>query len=423
MAVVHPSYLGFFADVKIHDTEEGARKVYRFRHPEFPFISGVTIVVQGEESQLSTITLGIDAPFTIGQKMLNSRMFAVGNGVEVLLGYPEGPISKPFYGYFHDGGVGLELTPEGLTGNVTANTINRAAFYAEVHSGSEPLKAYKKAAEACGYEVTFSPLAEDALVKVKARIIVGQMGNQNLLTMLNRLANLKDLREFTDGKSKMSVRTQAETFSAPAVRRFVMRGQFDEATNSYPIHSYGPELQPGQFAFTSPAARGLKTASIDKEGKVATAEQMVSQSSVQPGKEETQGGDPKDASTQAPGEGGGRELESDRKARKKEFIAFIGFGYGDQPKSLIIAQQRHLQDQAGHGAAWNAVINTVGIPDIQPFETCRVEGIGSLFDGTYLIMTVTHKATVGNYQTTLAVNVRTLDSATEANTREASGTS
>ncbi len=421
MAVVHPSYLGFFADVKIYDPKFPG-EVIHFVHPQFPFISGVTAVVQGEDSQLSTITLGIDAPFTEGKKILNSRTFAVGNAVEVLIGYPGGPVSKPFYGWLHDGGVGLELTAEGLTGTIRVNAISRAGFFSTVYSGNKPLDAYDKAIRACGFEPDIRPKAKDAIKLLSGKTFVGIMQNQALLDEVNFLAHLKCTREArTKAKPLMVVQAGTEIYTKPVKRRFVMRGQFDSETNSYPLISYGPELQASQFAFPWAEAREIHTANIDAEGNMLVVKQMVSQSSVKSGKEETQGGDPEDASTPAPGEDGG-QVNSDRKPAKKEFGSYWPIGGGDQDRKLVQTQLRNMQDQAGHGSAWNATVVSLGIPDIQPFELCRLEGTGSLFDGTYLIKNVTHSLSVGNYQTTLTVMCRTLDSAAGVHDPPATGT-
>lgn len=422
MAVVHPSYLGFFADVKIYDPEAPG-EVIHFVHPQFPFISGVTIVVQGEDSQLSTITLGIDAPFTEGKKILNSRTFAVGNAVEVLIGYPGGPVSKPFYGWLHDGGVGLELTAEGLTGNVRVNAISRTGFFSTVFPGDNPLIAYEKAVVACGFKLQISDKAKEQIGKLSGRLIVGIFKNQELLDLVNFEAHLKCTREArTKAKPLMVVQHGTEVYSKTIERRFVMRGQFNQETNSYPLISYGPELQASQFSFPAPEARETHTANLGADGKMMMVKQMVSDSSVQAGKEETQGGNPKDASTPAPGEGGDQEVQSDRKPAKKEFGSWWPIGGGDQPAELVKTQLRNMQDQAGHGSAWNASIVSLGIPDIQPWQLCKLEGIGSLFDGTYLIKNVTHNLSVGNYQTTLTVTCRTLKSDAGANTKSATGT-
>lgn len=395
MAVDHPSYLGFYGDVKIYDVV--TKEIIRFRHPDLPFVSGVTAVLSGEGAQMSQVTINIEAPFVEGKELLNSTTFRTGNAIEVQLGYHGGLASKPFYGLLRNGGVGLELTPEGLTGSVTATAMGRSGFYSTRQIKNGLREAFEVAAGVMGFVVKFSAGAEAELDRWKNYNFTGLESARETMRLISSMANLDYRYVKIVSEYVVEVVSLVEVYGRPPKRRFVMRGQFDEATSTYPLLSFGPQTQAAMFSFSAPGESGLVSSRVGPDGEVKGVDAKATDTEQKAGKVESSSGDQADNKIKTED---GAELTDDVAVSDEQISDFVMI-YGEVTDDIADAYLRNLQDRVAVVGAWNANIVTVGIPDVEPYETIEVMGNGTLFDGIYKIMTVTHVQTVGSWETTL----------------------
>jgi len=401
MAVVHPSYLGYYFDVRIFDHRN--KEIFHFQHPEFPFITGVTVAFG--KSEMSTITLTFDAPFIEGLKMLNSNMFLAYNNVEVQLGYPNGPRSRPFYGFLHQGGVGLEMSPNGLTGTITCNPHSRIELYESRQLANSLREAYVAAqGEMSGLRVEFSDGAAAEFEKFKNYPVQGRVTNREIVDLAHNLTNCwQNTRAPENGQPFLEVILNVDNTNAKPQRKFIMRGQFSEEDNSYPIISFTPgeKFGAGNFLHLSPpGASGLEASRVDKAGEVKTLHAKPEDSEEKAGQEEN-AREPGTDKTVKAGDGG-KDVPADKKVdQSKEATKSLDFpGEGDTEWSETAL--KNLQTHLARTEGWMVDIVTVGIPDIETFETIEVLGMGKIFNGIFTIMRVTHQGALGDFTTTLS---------------------
>lgn len=411
-SVDQPSYLGFYSDVRIYDLRRPG-EVTVFRHPDFPFVSGVTITRATVDDTYGTATISIDAPFVEGQKMLNSTLFANGNAVEVLLGYPDGQVSPVWFGFLHDGGNGLEITPQGLSGSVTANIVSEAMQDNFLLRGESVAQAFVAAYESVGRKIVFGPAMKAKLEALGEEKLTGYSSIVKLQQeMTDRFGIQASIENKRDEQTISEAEDKAARMSKTVVRSFIMRGQFNEDEGVYPIFSYGPEKNEMRFAFglTPPGKRGVYTAGVGKDGKCAMAKAVpATESDLPSGVDAGSTDDPGEKSAPS-GEAATENRLSFRKPVEGKVVpTWFPDGFSAD-KSLGYTQTtiNELLKVEGDSAGYDASVVTVGIPELELFEMCYVGGIGSLFNGNYQILGFTHTMTATSFQTTLQVHLHKL---------------
>lgn len=428
-------YLGFFMDVTIYDNAaSGDQRVYHLRqkNPDtgeggFPFLTGVSIVrALAEEGDVNTVTISIEAPFEAGREMLNSTMFYTQNTVVVKIGYIDGPILDDIYGFIKDGGVGLELTPDGISGSITATPLSKSAFYKDTglkdkSDGKSFEDNIRLRAEMMGYQINFDGVSGDAFEKASKIARIRSLrsdgvpyGNleavQEMARSLNLSFEITMGQELVGGVPSSNQVPELRFFDAvalseePARRNFVMRGQFDQETSTYPIISYSPELSPGLFAMGGDGSAGnVKGAKIADDGTCRVEEALPVQSEVSGSRTTEKGteGEPQDLEAEGPfsvkvlvdaalsvtGMGGFRMLtpEADSESDKNELRTYQDIRWAEEH-------------------AYPVNITLPGIPDLRAGETVKVTGLGALFDHNHFVLEVTHNLTAGSFETTAKCN-------------------
>lgn len=421
MAFQPTGYLGIVADVTIYDTADKAeRRVYRMRpfnadgSPGFPFLTGVSVTLRFAD--VPTIEFSIDAPYEEGIRMLNSTMFHVGNTVEVVVGYVGGPLSQRFYGILQEGGMGLQINPDGVSGSVKANPLGRQAFY-ESTFGGRPVPATDTIRDALvqagGFKVIFTPDAEARLDQINAQggRPIWYDGIHTRWSLFQRMIEQTGCayeltRDFDDdGKPTVLVSTREEIQAAAPRRRLVMRGAFDLHNGQYPMISYSPQEHIKLFTWArDPKAAGVAGSTINEAGEVVTVFQRPSDSEMQGGKEENPApyGDP-EAKSSPLGDG---EVEIDAPASpfegKRNSVPMLVEIDGKAHRAAIERMLRSYVDEGRENDAIKASIVTVGIPDLKPGEIVEVDGVGAFFNGKYTVKEVVHTVHPGSYETTIS---------------------
>lgn len=397
----HPAYTGFYFDVRIFDPV--TPEVFHFQAPEFPFVTGVTVNFQMNWA-VATIVLTIDAPFVEGLKMLNSNMFVSSNLIEVKIGYPNGPKSPPFYGILHQGGVGLELTPNGLTGTISCNAYGKVELYETRQKAKSLEEAFRAAVIESGRfkKVGFEGGVQDAFDKFANYRVTGAIKNKDIVELAHRLTNTWSVKDPLDDE-RMLVFYAPSQKSAKPTRKFVMRGQFAEKDGvpTYPIMSYGPSTDAGTFIMDPPGASGVEAPRVNDAGEVEVSLAKPEDSDEKAGQDEIAKEPGTEVNVKA-GEGG-QEKQVDRPVDEStESTQTLVIG-GPGEKGMVEAQIKNLQEHLARRLGLKSNIVTVGIPDIEGREVCELFGMGKIFNGIYTIDGVTHQCAIGDFTTTLAV--------------------
>lgn len=403
----HPSYTGYYFDVRIFDPENAEQQVFHFQAPDFPFITAVTVNFQ-QTWDVATISFTVDAPFQVGLAMLNSNMFRAGNQIEVVIGYPDGPKSHPFYGFLHQGGVGLELTPNGLTGTVTCHSYSKVETYEHALRTNNLKEAFEGAAIGSGrYKtVRYEGGADAAFAEFSNYKMTGFKVYSDVIELAHRLTNtwsVPDADELLAGKVEtLVVNYGPDQKSGKPTRKFVMRGQFSEEGGvfTYPIDSFGPQMDSGWFVISPGSASGVQAPRVNDAGEVVTTEAKPEDSEEKAGQDEVAADAVEDR--QVPAGEGGQEKQYNKQPGDKEATAtFVVPGAAEEWQEVML---KNLQTHMARRDGWKANIVTVGIPDIRAQEVCEVLGMGTLYNGIWTIDGVTHQCALGNFTTTLQVH-------------------
>jgi len=399
----HPAYTGYYFDVRIFNVRSSPKDEFHFQAPQYPFVTGVTVSFE-LTWDVSTISFSIDAPFEEGLRMLNSNIFTAYNQVEVRIGYPNGPKSPPFYGFLQNGGVGLELTPNGLTGTITCTSGTSADQYERRHNSPSLEKAFRDAVITSGRykDVKFEDGSQKAFDDFSNYRVTGSMPNLEVMEMAHRMTNTYSLQSETN-PDILKVWYRPDQKSGKPFRRFVMRGQFSEGPPpTYPIMSFQPSIGAAQFAFSPAGASGMEAPRILDSGEIETIEAKPEDSNEQAGQDEVAIEAATDKKIEA-GEGGPRRQADkvlDAATEAVRTVVFPGSGAAEWAEPLLKNLQVHMARTLG----WSATLTTVGIPDVRGEEVLEVLGMGTLFNGVYTIDKVTHSCANGDFQTALTVH-------------------
>lgn len=419
--MTHPSYLGHYFQVEIYDPQEGT--VFEMRHPEFPFVSGITIEDVGKDGGADVISISIDAPFIEGRKLLSSRIFAVNNGITARIGYQGGKVSRTFFGWLNNGGVGLTLTPDGLSGTITAQSQGPGVFSKNyLKNERSTLETYKGAIRSFGFTPYFTDGALAAIREIEGYPVIGMKSAQEVLDEINAVANLRMTHLIENGAYTTFVAAEAEIASKKPKRKFLMNGAISE--NVYPIIGFTPNLDAKFFALVdAPGSKSVRTGDISDAGDQREEVAKKSESQIQSGTGVKFGTITGDLEASAKAGEGLQEVEKIKDDSNETTPDYV-YIPGDNGEQLRKAHLRNLRDQVGRGDTWQAQLDTVGIPDIEPFEIIEIpaEGVGSLFGGNYLIEKVIHQSSGGDYSMSLELVSRLGDSSAGTNDAEADAT-
>ena len=368
-----------------------------------PFMTGATI--QRKLGDLATqMTVNFDAPFEEGVKMLKSNAFATNSILEMEMGYAgsqEG--SGLVFGSIMDAQKSVNLTPEGLTGSVTAKigpTIpsrykkSGARFIDNVLNPallSHLIRAY--AADAGYADVLYEGDAQEKVDEVSSYFISGRP--LSLMEILNRLtafARVLWTSEVYQGEYVLVIQDIASFTAWAPTRRFVMRGGLFEATDeleTYPIIALSPDIKGFTFGTVTPK---VSSGDIGRDGKPKYDSKTPSETTEKSGAKKT------DAKPDDPAKKGSTVVSKEPEEGETGVVIENPNPESSAPPPTEATQQKI--------ATLSVSLTTVGVPSIasgagaSSFESVEVVGTG-VFDGVYQVNQATHTWTGAAIDTTL----------------------
>ena len=383
---------------------------------EYPFITGATIMGTISPNQPGAISINIDAPFLEGKAMLETPMFDPSNKLMIEMGYPSGVTTGFAVGVINEGSTQLSFSPDGLSGTLAASGVgfNSYMFHKPLPEDGDGsgavLRLLKTMAERCGAAAfDISENAQGILELVSSNSFHSFVSPYQTIRAICRLCSLQF--QFTrvgpDGEQfdeyTFLVRTLEEEVAKPPTRSFVMRGGLLTDDFTYPIISFQPTLIGAMFkGGTDPAQAKATAVYVDSSGKVKKAEADTDSDGLpsdtdknkkpKPDKDDVEKGVPSEKKLEP------KETGVKVEAKAKE---------GEKAESTVNTMVKATVQAAA--PMQNAVINTVGIPDLRGGEKIVVANCGSRFDGTYLVAQYTHTWTGGEIQTSITIQAKQTD--------------
>lgn len=373
-----------------------------------PFLTGLSITM--ENNSVSSLSISLDFPYLKGIEVMNSNLFAFGNFVAVRFGYSDlGMMSPWFFGELAEGGRGLEISGAGLSGTINASTYGRAFL----RLADMPKKAILpeelliNAASKIGYALEIAPDAKQKLIK-KLHTWDGPLSNFGLIKQLCLTYALTfwfGLKESgAQSIPTLFIRSGKDLTSGVPVRKYVINGKFDPSKNVWPLLNYGPTDDKNAWngRFPDASAAGVSAVYYDEDtGKVVTR-------SARP--EDLDIAVSKYLETTSPVDVSNNGLMSDSKLASGEMVMIDTTPVKvDEGKSAAVAAE---VDQAASdtvmagSAAQEALLTTIGSPFEMPGNMVLVCGCSDMFDGSYLVRSVTHTIGPGAFDTSIKVYSR-----------------
>jgi len=398
------------AQVIIIDPDSGQE--WKWTSPDLPYLTGCTI--NYERGRVSVFTVSLDITYEVGIKLMSlPSPFKQGNIVKARIGYATGGWTPWASGFLQQGGAGLSLDANGLSGQITIQNAAISAQYKADKVGireadGDLVRILENCARFMGLELNISVDADTAILGDKKQYANGLL-DLNSLDIVKKICTDWNLEWWTgtavgteDGGRKLFVTTPGELSKKvdqdTVVRTYMVRGVIDDANNLYPCLSWSPEGS--EFASwlvgttQDPAGHGVDAADID----VDTGE--VYEISVEPSQQDVAtvgflSGDP-------PRDEWFDELTNDVEKADGTQGEYMSFPVdpADKPKAEAQVKNRQLQgNQAQKG-----VITSIGVPDERVGNHCRLLAAGAIFDDLYMVDKMTHTYAPGSWDMSLTVH-------------------
>jgi len=360
---------------------------------DIPVVEGATIdIALGINSD---ITIPISAGFDLGLALLDSQLFQIGNRLEVRIQYPKIGLSTPWFSGLTQR-PDFEIGEEGFGGTLKAVGAGYAgqrssgrdqwenASYADVLSDISD-RPYN------GWQLVLPDEdggADDPLYVSRPSVSQHLMSDWVFINHLARLSGC-DVRLIwaQDGVPTLEVLRRSDEFAAEPRYTFRFRGQIDNIS-VFPIYTFSAEgeevsLPRGNAQVVcsdiDPGSLSIVGAEVTQDQRQEVVPRMGAEA-VEPGGAATTADQAVSAVLPAEGE-------------------HLVVPAADQGQNQRDAVNRRADEAAARGG-FHATLTTMGMHDLLPGEVIRIDGIGSLFSGNYLVIGVTHEVSDG-WDTTL----------------------
>lgn len=407
------AFAGSFAQVRVYDRMQNKQVDISLKN--FPFVTGATVVC--DMNVATSITVDFDAPFAEGKKILDSEyvingekpnLFALGNILGVRMGYiGMGPemITPWYYGLMSQGGDGLELNPDGLSGSISCVAASNRVMYPlgdDVSIDGTPLQILLQLIKLLDCD---ADIKVDAAVQlIKAEHDKGpQLPPANVWDSIRYICFQYGLWFWygikeTGGKSvpTISVFSAADLTTGAPSRAYVMRGKFDPNKNQWPIFNFGPTSNVATWDGAMPRmdGTGVRLMSLDEK----TGQPKIDTVKAEDVTEQVVGPIPG-----PPADEGVDGLQTNKALAPGDAPAL--FTRPLSPKDVF--SKMFLNARCIMGApALDATISTLGVPMEFPGGIIKVLNCGRRFDGPYWVKKVTHTFAPGDFTSTLEIQRR-----------------
>lgn len=399
-------------------SKDGARR-WDWVAPDWPFLTGVTMNFD-MGGRNSLITFSIDAPYDAKEGLMdvNYSPFMFGNLVEARIGYASGGWTPWYAGYLADGGVGISVEPNGISGEVS---VQATPAYPALYP--IPDKVLKSAGfdgvlllEGCCKEIGVNPVVSQTASRFLRSYLAipGRSGEAQRKKVFKRMLGYDGMAIWDVIRSlckenscaysfepptsssfayDLNVRAEEEVLLDPPINSYVMRGVIDESINQYPCFSFSPS-ETGvawKAASPDPAAAGVNGVSIDKlSGEDVTYDAPPSQQGIQVEKAIV-----KDVPESSSKDG----VVEDIKLREGVLGHWVSMAMPISGRSTFERMVNARQQQGN--PAQTGSISTLGLPFEKTGNSCMLYGCGGIMDGKYVIEKLTHSYTAGSWDMTL----------------------
>lgn len=414
------------AQVIIKNFETGDE--YHVGSPSFPFLTSVTIK-QDLEMTIAGMTIGVEIPYEYAIRWTDPRNtpFKMKNTVYARIGYAYGGWTEWVQGILNDGGKGLTMTPDGLTGALTATWIStKPAGYTVpkdvLKSGGDSFEnTFKEIAKIVGFDVEFTENSlgilsstetntDSSVSFVNSEKFKSELSSMGMWDALKHICKTNDLKFYVKRESNRSFivvysdkdSTTGELGNKEGVKRkYVVRGVLDESIDQYPCFSFTPSSDDSTWV---PRTATVAASGVDAYGISSETGEDV-RKTVRPEDQEhaidgkIENDIPSDIRVydQVHGEFVADALKNDTRQGTYMSAPILPGG-----KNVFIQQAFRYQRQGTPGLRME--LATIGIPEEEVGNHCFLQGATSLFNDEYYIEGITHMWTPGNWDMMLNVH-------------------
>ncbi len=414
------------AQVIITDVDSG--EVWHWGSPTRPFLTSVGISFDGT-MVLSKFSIGIDVPYEYAIDMLDATKtpFKLRNLVKARIGYASGDWTQWVNGFMKDGGKGLSMTADGLSGTIemtidpvkaVSYTVPKNIFWA---SKFDIAKLVEMIGFLMGSDVDISVGAEfnmnaftDAQQKSistkETKDFYGGLESLGMWDVLKRVCDESDCK-FTvvNYKNKKILKffterefSNGEVSETEVMNKYVLRGILDPANNQYPCYDFSPKDATGTWTWTSsdvsPAASGVNATGLEADTGEDVEYTIKPEDQEEPQDGKITNTSPQDVKTSDPTTG---EVVGDMVKDDGSEGTFMSGPVLPGGAGIFENQAKKFQRQGDPGL--NMAIHTIGHPGEQVGSLVQLWGAGVLFNGTYCVLSLNHMWTPGNWDMTLNV--------------------
>jgi hypothetical protein len=413
------------AQVIIADGKTG--EVWVMTSPDTPWVTSVSLSYVGN-NVLEGISINVDIPYEAALKYMevNASPFRPGNVLKARIGYATGGWTEWSYGTLTQGGYGLSMSPDGLTGtlNVVSSSVKIGGYTISKDllqkSGNQAYYLIKKIAEIVGAEFKITQKAEEYFdvwkligqdeksYKTKYDYI-GSLAGKDMYAAVVELCRVTNCRykiTIEDGKRVMHVYTEQELFSGSMMSdpskktKYVIRGIIDVEANQYPCFSFTPDSAYENSTWTSPSApaSGVESTAIDTStGEDVTHTWTPEQrESAAVGLVDVQ--KPSDINISLKDF---EQIFADAAKTDGRAATYMSAPVLPGGRALFEKQVERFGMSGNPGLRME--INSIGIPWERIDDLCLVYGAGELYDGLYSINKIVHSWSPGAWDMTLGV--------------------
>ena len=407
------------AQVIIRDIEEGIE--WQWGSPQFPFLTSVNF--NWEMEAINVFSVGVDIPYDLALEYTNIKKtpFKKNNVVMARIGYASGGFTDWESGYLADGGKGLGMNADGLSGSLQVTWVSpKVARYTIPktilrEAGTDGVSLLQKIASEINLGIYLSNGAIKNLNawqrQARPTVLSGRLemfngfANMDIMDVVSALCRRSNLKFWMGKKSGIKTLFVAQEseklkgdFSDGTIRNYVIRGILDETKNQYPCYSADPSDDSLSWLERSPSgsASGVTAWTNDTE----TGDDIKFDS------------DPKDNEIPVDGQvenpapadiksypDNTVELIADAVKGDESLGSYMSAPIMPSGKEVFENQAREFGLQGDPAIEIN--IQTIGIPEESPGNTCNLWGAGDLLNGRYFIEGLTHSWTPGNWDMTI----------------------
>jgi len=409
---------------------EGAGAPFVVNTTTFPFLTGASVTMN--LGMVTEVSVNLDLPFDTGIKFLNNEiaegvLFA-GTFLKIRMGYGDptdatnSVVSPTFIGFMSKGGVGLNLSPNGLSGTITATGIGPQAARSMPSASPTALQEFEKRLQLMGaaregavgenlglsYEVSPSAKAQfDALMARPLSDFDFGAVSIDHKTFIDRLLLKGGLTYGMPGSKLFIVFETSQVSDIISQYVFVMRGGFDYNSQglitTYPIISFSVSQSAVLFyAGADPSEISAIMSDVDRDGKVQKAAATSKESAAAPTIKN-------EANVQNPTDEQKKGVETNRTLAPKEHGVQSEVTRPETPNLAVSLINDVRAQMTRFVPGIEATLVTFGIPSIAAGTYVRVEGVGSIYTGVYSVQGVTHSWSGADIETTLTLRSYTND--------------